>query len=208
MPVTKTPCEITTICLMGRRGIGRNLVVLQKRRVEKNLKQRRRTMPIHGRGTILFLSAAFLLFCFPASFGAPPNPPKNAPTDSNNLEADTSKVVVSDDYFEGSEKKSALFDSSGRQLSTQQMVDFLKNELGKLNEQITAIVQRSGPDTQSASEVNDVDVMKLVIIKGKLESMEKMLDEWTKQRTQEASSSEESPAVPPPPKSSHPRGKK
>jgi hypothetical protein len=99
--------------------------------------------------------------------------------------ADTSKVVVTEEYFETSEKKSALFDSSGRQLSTQQMVDFLKNELKKLNEQITTIVQKAAPDSGTASSADDVDVMKLFIIKGKLESMEKTLDEWMKQREME-----------------------
>jgi hypothetical protein len=155
-------------------------------------------MPIHGGRFALFIAAALLFLSFTAqSFGAPATPPKNTPTQAYDGEADTSKVIVSDDYFDGSEKKSALFDSSGRQLSAQQMVNFLKNELGKLNEQINAIVQKSGPDTPNASEANDVDVMKLVIIKGKLESMEKMLDEWTKQRSLETPASEESSAAAP-----------
>ncbi len=100
--------------------------------------------------------------------------------------ADTSKVIVTDGYFKTPEKKSALFDSSGRQLNTQQMVDFIKSELRKLNEEINIIVKKAVPDsantadTTNTAEANDVDVMRLFIIKGKLESMEKTLDEWTK----------------------------
>ena len=67
------------------------------------------------------------------------------------------------------------------------MVDFLKNELFRLNGQINAIVHKSTPDTKGNYRVDEVDAMKLAIIKGKLESMEKMLDEWTKQRDFEIS---------------------
>jgi hypothetical protein len=101
--------------------------------------------------------------------------------------ADTSKVIVSEEYFKESENKSALFDSSGRQLSTQQMVDFLKSELKKLNIQINTIGHKAAPDSSNDSNANDIDVMKLFIIKGKLESMEKTLDEWTQQRDRENS---------------------
>ena len=107
------------------------------------------------------------------SWSAQPNKARGA--------ADTSKVVVSDEYWKTAEKKSALYDSSGRQLSTQQMVNFLKSELKKLNEQVNEIVKKAAPDSGGVSKANDVDVMKLFIIKGKLESMEKTLDEWTKQ---------------------------
>jgi len=108
--------------------------------------------------------------------------------------ADTSKVIVTEEYFKTPEKKSALFDSSGRQLNTQQMVDFLKNELRKLNQQITSLLLKAAPDSSSSTTADDVDVMKLFIIKGKLESMEKTLDEWTKQREEEITSQKTAPS--------------
>ena len=139
------------------------------------------------RNALLSAMVVFIFLFLSNSLYAQSTRPKGSKAQSAHTKgtADTSKVVVTEKYFETPEKKSALLDSSGRQLSTQQMVDFLKNELKKLNEQINAIVQKAAPDSTSASNANDVDVMKLFIIKGKLESMEKTLDEWTKQREKE-----------------------
>jgi hypothetical protein len=181
-------------------------VVLQKRRREILFQQHTRTMPIQGRGSLVTAGAAILLICLGTSFGAQSVPSKDTSKSTKGV-ADTSKVVVTEDYFESPEKKSALSDSSGKQLSTQQMVDFLKNELRKLKEEINTIVQKTAPDTEIDSGANDVEVMKLFIIKGKLESMEKMLDEWTKQRTLEVSAPKENSTVSPS-KSSLPHGKK
>lgn len=190
----------------GRRGIGKTTVVLQKQAREKNFQRQTKTMPIHGRGFLVIAAAALIFIFIGISLGAQQVPSKDTSNETKGL-ADTSKVIITDDYFEGQEKKSALFDSSGRQLSAQQMVDFLKNELGKLKDQINTIVLKTTPDTEVDSGANDVEVMKLFIIKGKLESMEKMLDEWTKQRTLEVSAPEENPS-PSPSKASRPHGKK
>jgi hypothetical protein len=148
-----------------------------------------RVAPVRG-NVVLSAMIIFILLIICTSSYAQSTRKKSA--------ADTSKVVVTEQYWNSPEKKSALFDSSGRQLSTQQMVDFLKNELKKLNEQINTLVQKAAPDSGSASTADEVDVMKLFIIKGKLESLEKTLDEWMKQRElelrpQQADPSEKSP---------------
>ncbi len=153
--------------------------------VDTIFQQQTRVVPVRGAARLSAVLALNLFFLIMPLF-AEPLRPKGA--------ADTSKVVVSEEYFKTPEKKSALFDSSGRQLSTQQMVEFLKNELIKLNEQITTIVQKASPDSSGPTAANDVDVMKLFIIKGKLESMEKTLDEWTKQWEIEINTTDAPPA--------------
>jgi hypothetical protein len=162
-------------------------VAIQKPGFEKNTTKK---MAALIRGSVLFpaVIAIFSILSNTASYAQSPR--TKGP-------ADTSKVVVTEEYW-NSEKKSALFDSSGRQLSTQQMVDFLKNELKKLNEQITTLVQRASPDSSKSTTASDVDVMKLFIIKGKLESMEKTLDEWISQRDLEQNASGRAPAASPP----------
>jgi hypothetical protein len=162
-------------------------VVLQRWREKIIFKQQREIMPIQNKRDNSILTGAFIFIFCVSSFCAPSFYHKISSNVSKGGVADTSKVVVSESYWDGEEKKSALFDSSGRQLSTQQMVDFLKNELFRLNGQINAIVHKSTPDSKGNYGVDEVDAMKLAIIKGKLESMEKMLDEWTKQRDWEIS---------------------
>jgi high-affinity K+ transport system ATPase subunit B len=156
--------------------------------VDTILHQQARLTPVQCIAKISMMLVFTLLFISKSLHAEPPRP-KDA--------ADTSKVVVTEEYFKTPEKKTALFDSSGKQLSTQQMVEFIKNELIKLNEQITAIVQKAAPDSSSAMTASDVDVMKLFIIKGKLESMEKTLDEWTKQWESEMNSKDAAPAISP-----------
>lgn len=145
----------------------------------------RQTRIAPARGiTLLSTLAVSILFVCNTALAQPSRQHGKTDTQSTRSKdiADTSTVVVTEDYWKTSKKKAALHDSSGKQLSTQQMVDFLKNELKKLNDQINSIVQKAGPDSATSSSPNDVDVMRLFIIKGKLESMENMLDEWMKQR--------------------------
>jgi hypothetical protein len=164
-------------------------VVRQKHRVEKIIQQHTSALPILGTAMFPIAAAMILFVSLGNSLHAQSTSSKTASENSKPLKgvADTSKVIVSDEYFKESENKSALFDSSGRQLSTQQMVDFLKSELKKLNIQINAIGHKADSDSSNDSNANDIDVMKLFIIKGKLESMEKTLDEWTQQRDRESS---------------------
>jgi hypothetical protein len=95
-------------------------------------------------------------------------------------EADTSKIVVPDEYWKAPEKKTPLFDSTGRQLSARQMVNFIKTEYAKLNQEITDLNSKMFPDSAAASTTDDADVEHLFILKGKIESLEKSLDEWNK----------------------------
>jgi hypothetical protein len=95
-------------------------------------------------------------------------------------EADTSKIVVPDEYWKDPAKKPPLFDSTGRQLSARQMVNYIKSEYIKLNQEITELNSKMFPDSASASTTDDADVEHLFILKGKIEYLEKSLDEWNK----------------------------
>ena len=171
-------------------------VVLQKHRVENFIQQQMRALPILGTAMLPIAAAIILFISMGSSLYAQSTPPKDATEVAKPPKgvADTSKVVVTEEYLNDPEKKTVLFDSSGRQLSTQQMVDFLKSELKKLNVQINTIGHKASPDSSNDSNANDIDVMKLFIIKGKLESMEKTLDEWTMQRDKEMNPDQKYPS--------------